>query len=202
MPPATLLRASLAAALVALSAGQATPNCTAPPPSPAFDHSAMNGVWYEIVRIQTAGGNALQQFCACTALVVSDDAGNKTRGNKDVVNSCRFEGPSGVYINATSYLIDMGPDGHWNEVYFPGGPPASYNIIIAGTDPRGIPYAVEYDCSNNALFGDNYCIHVLSRAPTGFPAALAEELVQQTTVTMGLNPLNRPVNYTRQDGCW
>ena len=96
----------------------------------------------------------------------------------------------------------MGPDGHWDEVYFPGGPPASYNIILAGTDDRGVDYAVEYDCSNNALFGDNYCIHILSRQPTGFPSELADALVLQTTVTMGLNPQNRAINYTMQEGCW
>jgi len=185
--------------LAALAGVAAAQNCTAPPPSPAFDYAAMDGVWYEIVRVQTAGGNALQQFCACTALVVSDDAGNKTYGNKDVVNSCRFLAPGGAYINATSYLTDMGPTGHWTEVYFPGGPPASYNFILAGTDERGVDYAVEYDCSNNPLFGDNYCIHVLSRAPTGFPPALADELV---AATAALNTQGRPVNYTRQDGCW
>lgn len=177
-------------------------NCTAPPPSSDFKFDTMNGPWFEIVRIQTAGGNALQQFCACTQLIFSDDEGNKTIGNKDVVNSCRFLTPTGDFINATSYLINMGPTAHWDEVYFPGGPPASYNAILAGTDERGIDWFVEYDCSNNAIFGDNYCVHVLSRSPTGFPQKLMDEILVETTIILKLNPENRPVNYTMQEGCW
>jgi len=177
-------------------------NCTAPPPSTSFKFENMNGPWYEIVRIQTAGGNALQQFCACTQLIFSDDEGNKTLGNKDTINSCRFLNPQGAFINATSYLINMGPTGHWDEVYFPGGPPASYNAIIAGTDTRGMDYFVEYDCSNNEIFGNNYCIHVLSRAPTGFPQSLIDEIIVETTIKLKLNPENRPINYTMQEGCW
>lgn len=152
--------------------------------------------------MQTAGGNALQQFCACTQLVFSDDAGNKTLGNLDVLNSCRWETPAGFFVNATSYLTGMGPAGHWIEQYFPGGPPASYNMILAGTDARGADYLVEYDCSNNALFGDNYCIHLRSRLPTGFPQALLDEIIVETTVVLGLNPQLRPLNMTMQDGCW
>ncbi len=91
--------------------------------------------------------------------------------------------------------------GHWIEQYFPGGPAASYNIIIAGTDARGVDYAVEYDCSTG-VFGDNYCLHFLSREPSGFDPVLLDTLVQKTTVSMGLNPQNRPLNHTLQEGCW
>jgi len=196
------MRAPLLAAAVALAALASAQNCTAPAPATSFNLSAIGGAWYEILRVQTAGGNALQQFCACTQLVFSADAGNATLGNLDVLNSCRWEQPSGFFVNATSYLTDMGPSGHWIEQYFPGGPPASYNMILAGTDDRGVDWLVEYDCSNNALFGDNYCIHVLSREPTGFPQALLDEIVLETTVVMGLNPQLRPLNMTRQDGCW
>jgi hypothetical protein len=198
-PP--LRRVCCASALLALAA--VAPNCSAPPPASSFSlTSIVGGAWYEILRVQTAGGNALQQFCACTALYFSDDAGNQTRGNLDVLNSCRWEAPGGAFVNATSYLTGMSPDGHWTEQYFPGGPPASYNIILTGTDARGADWIVEYDCSNNALFGDNYCIHLLSRLPTGFPQALLDEIVVETTVVMGLNPQLRPLNKTRQDGCW
>lgn len=157
--------------------------------------------WYEIVRVQTAGGNAIQQFCACTQLIYTP-LNDSTVGDASVLNSCRFENPSGFFLNATSYLNDMGPAGHWIERYFPGGPPASYNIILAGqSQTTGVPYAVEYDCSDNALFGSNYCIHVLSRAPDGLPRDEATAVVNQA-IAMGLNPLNRPINYTMQDGCW
>ena len=211
MAPSALVSTAAAASAAALlllaqlarpAAAQATPNCTAPAPSKDFVYPRMDGAWFEIMRVQTEGGNLLQQFCACTQLVFSDDAGNKTVGNKDVLNSCRFETPAGAFINATSYLIDMGPTGHWNEVYFPGGPPASYNIILAGTDTRGVDWIVEYDCSNNAIFGNNYCIHLLSRAPTGFPQALLDEVIVETTIVMGLNPQLRPINMTMQEGCW
>lgn len=69
-------------------------------------------------------------------------------------------------------------------------------------DTRGIDWAVEYDCSDNAIFGSNYCIHILSRAPSGFPQPLLASLLDETQVTLGLNPLNRPVNITMQEGCW
>jgi hypothetical protein len=35
--------------------------------------------------------------------------------------------------------------GHWLERYCPECPAASYNIILDGTDERGVDYAVEYD---------------------------------------------------------
>jgi hypothetical protein len=110
----------LAGAAALLCAARAQ-NCSAPPPAGTFNLTAMDGAWYEIARVQTAGGNALQQFCACTQLVFSPNPDNSTYGNKDVLNSCRFETPAGFYLNATSYLTNMGPPGHWDEVYFPGG---------------------------------------------------------------------------------
>lgn len=202
VPLASVARSTFVVAAAACLAVAAAQNCTAPPPSPAFDYATMDGSWYEIVRIQTAGGNSLQQFCACTVLEFIDDAANGTAGAKDVNNACRFVTPTGPWINATSYLYDMGPVGHWEEAYFPGGPAASYNFILAGVDTRGVPWAVEYDCSNNALFGDNYCVHVLSREPTGFPAPLLASLLTQVQDVLHLNPQNRPVNHTLQEGCW
>ena len=111
--------------------------------SPAFSHLPFFrfGSWYEIARIQTAGGNALQQFCACTQLIYSPTPNAKNVSDTTVVNSCRFENSGGFFLNATSYLTEGGADGgHWVEQYFSGGPEASYNAIIAGTDARGVPY--------------------------------------------------------------
>ena len=89
------------------------------------------------------------------------------------------------------------------EEYFAGGPQASYNAIIAGTDARGVDYYVEYDCSIGVLGASNYCLHFLSREPTGFDATLLAALVYNATQTMGLNPQNRVLNMTTQDdGCW
>jgi hypothetical protein len=64
-----------------------------------------------------------------------------------------------------------------------------------------VQWAVEYDCSSGVL-GENYCLHYLSREPLGFDAQLLDSLIKQTTVVMGLNPQNRPLNHTMQDGCW
>jgi hypothetical protein len=144
---------SLLAASIAVAAAQ---DCTAPPPASDFNFSSFDGAWYEIARIQTAGGAALQDFCACTELIYSPTpSGNY--GDLTTLNSCRFLSPSGFFLNATSYLANMtvAAPGHWLERYCPECPAASYNIILDGVDERGVPYAVEYDCSNNAIFGNN-----------------------------------------------
>jgi len=181
----------------------------APPPAKSYDLSKFWGSWYEIARIQTAGGNAIQQFCACTNIIYTP--ANASKGNAsdaDVNNSCRFETSKGAWLNATSYLVSGGArGGHWVETYCPPGfsgcPLASYNVIIAGTDERGVDYFVEYDCSTGVLGESNYCLHFLSREPLGFSPTLLSSLVEQTTVTMGLNPEKRVLNITMQDqGCW
>jgi hypothetical protein len=136
--------------------GASAQDCTAPPPTKNFSLSSFPGPWYEIARIQTAGGAALQDWCACTELIYTPTPGGNT-GDLTTVNSCRFLGPTGFFLNATSYLENMTVPGHWLEVYCPTCPAASYNIIMEGTDSRGVPYAVEYDCSDNAIFGNNYC---------------------------------------------
>ena len=83
----------------------------------------------------------------CTALVYTP-TDSTADGNATVVNSCRALSPTAPYLNASSTLQDMGPPGHWTEVFeFKGAPAASYNIILDGVDPAtGVPYAVEYDC--------------------------------------------------------
>ena len=213
--------------LLALASAQkcATP---APPPAASFDLSkcacgwpllsnpraapsspltpsprAVFGAWFEIARIQTEGGNLIQQFCACTQLIYTPTPNATNASDGSVNNSCRFESPTGAWLNATSYLSGGGAKGgHWIEQYFPGGPQASYNVIIAGTDARGVDYFVEYDCSVGILGQSNYCIHILSRQPTGFDQALLAALVQEAAVTMALNPEHRVLNITMQAGCW
>ena len=180
----------------------------APPPALSYSLSSFWGSWYEIARIQTAGGNAIQQFCACTNIIYSPAAKGSNESDTDVNNSCRYETPSGFWLNASSYLIDGGTNGgHWVETYCPPGlsgcPLASYNVIIAGNDTRGVPYFVEYDCSTGILGESNYCLHFLSREPTGFDMNLLQTLIYNTTTLMQLNPENRVVNMTMQEqGCW
>jgi lipocalin len=195
-------RSGAAALLLVSLPAVVSQGCTAPPPATNYAFANFTGAWYEIARIQTAGGNLIQQFCACTQIIYTPDAHPANASDVDVNNSCRFENPSGFWLNATSYLTDGGQNGgHWIERYFPGGPAASYNIILTGSDARGVQWAVEYDCSTGVL-GANYCLHYLSRSPLGFDAALLASLIKETTVTMGLNPENRPLNMTMQEGCW
>lgn len=142
--------------LLAFAVFAAAQNCSAPPPAQDFALQDFSGAWYEIARIQTLGGALLQDWCACTQLVYTPTPGGAL-GDLTTLNSCRFETPKGFFLNATSYLANMSASapGHWLERYCPTCPAASYNIILDGTDDRGVPYAVEYDCSNNAIFGNN-----------------------------------------------
>ena len=64
------MRLHLALALAALRLASSQ-DCTAPPPAKDFNFSAFSGSWFEIARIQTAGGAALITAAAVTA----DDAG-------------------------------------------------------------------------------------------------------------------------------
>ena len=107
-------------------------NCVSPPPAKDFNISLFEGAWYEIARIQTAGGAALQDFCVCTELIYSPTPGGMV-GDTTTINSCRFLKPDAFYLNATSYLTNMTEPGHWLERYCePSCPPASYNIIMEG----------------------------------------------------------------------
>ena len=110
----------------------AAQNCVSPPPAKDFNISNFEGIWYEIARIQTAGGAALQDFCVCTELIYSPTPGGVV-GDTTTINSCRFLKPDAFYLNATSYLTNMTTPGHWLERYCePSCPPASYNIIMEG----------------------------------------------------------------------
>lgn len=107
-------------------------NCVSPPPAKDFNISLFEGAWYEIARIQTAGGAALQDWCVCTELIYSPTPGGMV-GDTTTINSCRFLKPDAFYLNATSYLTNMTEPGHWLERYCePSCPPASYNIIMEG----------------------------------------------------------------------
>lgn len=197
------------AVTLCVAVAAAAPQCKNPSPPPArgFQLDNFFGSWYEIARIQTAGGNMIQQFCVCTELIYTP--ANKTGGNASdasVNNSCRFKSAAGHWLNATSYLTMGGQSGgHWTESYVKGGGgvQASYNAIISGTDARGVDYYVEYDCSSGPFGDHEYCLHFLSRRPDGFDPDLLHQLVDNVTVGMGLNPEHRPLNMTMQNnGCW
>ena len=90
--------------IAALALPAAAQNCTAPPPASSFDLTAFPGAWYEIARIQTPGGAALQDWCACTQLVYTATPGG-AEGDLNTLNSCRFLSPEGFFLNATSVSL-------------------------------------------------------------------------------------------------
>ena len=165
--------------------------CPVPPPAPDYVNHTYLGTWYEIGRIQTAGGAIFQQSCVCTELLVN----NGTNVDLSVTNSCRDKTPRGNFINATGALVNEREPGWYEEEFIPGFPTVNYTIIAIGED-----YSVEFDCGE--LFGVvNYCVHVLSRTPT-MDAGLLELLIDFANNTLDLNLYNLPFNTTNQTGCW
>jgi apolipoprotein D and lipocalin family protein len=167
--------------------------CPVPPPASNYLNHTYEGTWYEIGRIQTAGGAIFQQSCVCTELLVSNP--NSTDVDLVVTNSCRDKTPQGAFINATSSLVKERTPGWYEEEFIPGLPTVNYTIIAIGDT-----YSVEFDCGE--LFGTvNYCVHILSRTPTMEPALL-QELISYANKTLDLNIYNLPFNVTNQTGCW
>ena len=165
--------------------------CPVPPPAPNYVNHTYLGTWFEIGRIQTAGGAIFQQSCVCTELLVN----NGTNVDLSVTNSCRDKTPEGSFINATGALVNEREPGWYEEEFIPGFPTVNYTIIAIGDD-----YSVEFDCGE--LFGVvNYCVHVLSRKPT-MDAGLLELLIDFANNTLDLNIYNLPFNTTNQTGCW
>jgi apolipoprotein D and lipocalin family protein len=155
-------------------------------------------VWYEIGRIQTPGGAFFQKDCVCTTLNVSFDHGpSGSSGNGTVENACRFLEPAtGWPVSFVSHLSDMRLPGQWlnrfNSAYA-----VNYTIIEKGTDAAtGEEYSVEYDCGSQALFGTNYCIHILARRPT-MSDGLRERLLQRA-LALGINTRDLPFVLTNQ----
>jgi apolipoprotein D and lipocalin family protein len=168
-------------------------SCPVPPPAPNYVNHTYTGDWYEIGRIQTAGGAIFQQSCVCTELLVNESS--LPGVDLSVTNSCRDKTPNGAFINATGSLVNQKEPGWYEEEFIPGLPTVNYTIIAIGDT-----YSVEFDCGE--LFGIvNYCVHILSRTPTMDPALLAE-LIGFANTTLDLNIYNLPFNTTNQTGCW
>ncbi len=189
-----MLRVSLFALLsFAISSFISGDICPVPPPAPTYENNTYLGTWYEIGRIQTAGGAIFQQSCVCTELLVNTS--NTPGVDLSVTNSCRDKTPQGNYINATGGLVNEREPGWYEEEFLPGFPTVNYTIIAIGDT-----YSVEFDCGE--LFGVvNYCVHILSRTPTMEPNLLSE-LIFFANTTLNLNLYNLPFNITNQTGCW
>jgi apolipoprotein D and lipocalin family protein len=166
-------------------------------PDPNFTHDRYQGVWYEIGKIQTAGGAFFEKDCVCTQIGINIT--NDETGDGFADNDCRSKTTDGSWTNATGTLYNENPykKGKWLESFTFGpftGAPVNYTVIAIGDD-----YAVEYDCGTSFGFITNYCIHILSRTRT-MDKNLFDDLIQQAE-EMGLNPNDLDVTYTQQEGC-
>ena len=113
--------------------------CLHPPPASGLSRTAAeyHGTWYEIGKIQTAGGAFFESECVCTQLVVTPSTRPAAQpGDAAVLNSCRDKTPAGKFINATAQLVNMSPAGHWDETFVPKalGVFVNYTVIMQGTD--------------------------------------------------------------------
>ncbi|XP_076071838.1 apolipoprotein D-like [Mytilus galloprovincialis] len=165
--------------------------CKSPSPAQNFTNQQYNGLWYEVGKMQTAGGAAFEKDCVCTTIDIKPKSGTS---DYTAINSCRKLSPTGNFLNATGTLSGEGPSGHWKEGFFPLAPKADYTIIYLDDN-----YAIEYDCTS--VFGvTNYCIHILSRTPTA-----QTDMVQKLktfAIGLGLNTENLDYQETLQKGCW
>lgn len=169
--------------------------CPVPPPASNYLNYTYTGTWYEIGRIQTAGGAIFQASCVCTELLVDKPSSNTSGIDLSVTNSCRDMTPQGNFINATGALVNERTPGWYEEEFIPGLPTVNYTIIAIGDS-----YSVEFDCGE--LFGIvNYCVHILSRTPTMNPILLYQ-LIEYANKTLDLNIYNLPFNSTNQTNCW
>mmetsp|Transcript_34388 Transcript_34388/g.50001 ORF Transcript_34388/g.50001 Transcript_34388/m.50001 type:complete len:192 (-) Transcript_34388:256-831(-) len=165
--------------------------CLYPQPDKDFSNSAYEGKWFEIGKIQTAGGAFFERNCVCTELNI--DITNDTTGDGIADNDCRYKEVTGPWTNVTGRLYGEGLNqpGRWLEEI--NGNTVNYTVIAIGKD-----FAVEYDCGVSAGV-TNYCVHVMSKSRT-MDEGQFDELIQMAE-DMGLNPESIPVKKTLQEGC-
>lgn len=172
----------------------AAEKCPLPPPASDFTMNNLNGLWYEIGKIQTAGGAFFEKDCVCTVL------GYNTTGvtTANVQNICRKLSPNGVLSEADSKIVQKanGPLGDFFE-YFDYNPDSAVSYTIAALDSSSM---VEFDCIENGFGVINYCFHALSRTPTMDTESL--EQLQALIDEYGLNPHNLEWQVTNQTSCW
>ena len=134
------LPAAAAGAAAGVTTRRSKQQCLHPPPASGLSPTAAeyHGTWYEIGKIQTAGGAFFESACVCTQLVVTQSTKRTAEpGDAAVLNSCRDKAPTGKFINATAQLVNMAPPGHWDETFVPKalGVFVNYTVIMQGTDP-------------------------------------------------------------------
>ncbi|UJR10915.1 hypothetical protein I4U23_015101 [Adineta vaga] len=135
--------------------------CRTPPPAANYTIEKYIGRWFEIGKIQTAGGAFFEKDCVCTHIDVdqnSEDPSEVVVSN--ICNKKTFDGKL-IIANGTLTSIRKPSDGRYNETIFPVTVPVAYNIIVLQSDE----YSIEYDCITEYGF-TNYCVHIQSRQPT------------------------------------
>ncbi|KAK7503899.1 hypothetical protein BaRGS_00005022 [Batillaria attramentaria] len=168
--------------------------CKFPPPFSNFTMQGYTGLWYELGKVQTAGGAFFEKDCVCTTIDVEPVAGS-TSGDASAANSCRKLSPTGEFLKTTGSLTDQVSPGKWKEGFFFLAPKVDYTVIYLDDE-----FAIEYDCSTLIGLYTNYCIHIMARHPQADPQRIQELL--SFAEGLGLNTANLDFQHTRQDGCW
>ncbi|XP_063606151.1 uncharacterized protein LOC134781068 [Penaeus indicus] len=167
--------------------------CLNPELDGTYTNELFNGTWYEIGKIQTAGGAYFQQGCMCDVTQVTLQ--DPVVGNGTVTYTCRKDSVDGAEESATARLIYDGTPGHFLQDYsYPFSPALNYNVVYLDEDS-----AIEYDCGKLLGVG-NYCVHFMSRQPT--MAAEKLQALKDLVDAMGLNTDGLEYEAIKQDGCW
>eukprot|EP00051_Salpingoeca_urceolata_P002228 m.48260 g.48260 ORF g.48260 m.48260 type:complete len:190 (-) comp11985_c0_seq1:43-612(-) len=179
----------VAVACVAVASAWPDEPCRHPDGAKGFAVASYAGQWYEIGKIQTAGGAFFERNCVCTQI----DVGLTGGGNAYAANKCRNKTPSGKLTIANGTLTAAAGDGgHFVESF--GFSKVAYNVIFLNET-----FSIEYDCGEE-LGVTNYCFHVLSRKPT-MPESTLQAFIQLAE-DLDLNPQKLPFKRTNQTGCW
>ena len=167
--------------------------CSYPEPAKGFTNEKYSGRWYEIGKIQTAGGAFFERNCVCTQIGI--EITDESTGEGVADNDCRYKTVDGRWTNVTGTLYDedLSNPGRWLEK-IGSSSPVNYTVIVLDEN-----VSVEYDCATSSAGITNYCIHVMSRTPT-MDSDTFDKLIDFSE-GLGLNPNNLPVKMTMQEGC-
>ena len=110
----SILSSQVAVCLSAVTA--ALGDCMAPVPAANFTMDRYRGLWYEVGKIQTAGGAYFEKDCVCTSIDIQPVPGS-TNGDATAINSCRSLTPTGRFLNATGKpLEEYLKEYHWKNI--------------------------------------------------------------------------------------
>jgi len=170
------------------------PGCVDVAPAANFYNELYSGHWYEMGKIQTAGGAFFQKHCWCDGLDFVTEFENY--GDGEVTYACRIDGPDGEDSKATADLFYEGTPGSFKQKFrYPFSRRLDYTVVYIDEDT-----AVEYDCDAKESGTTSYCVHIMSRVPH-----IEEDKLQQMidlAESLGLNNQNVSYASTKQDGCW